>query len=129
MSKDNLHLPKTSFSMKASLPTKEPLILEKWEKNKIFEKLRKGIQSCLSPIFSELYASHSFFTFDIGPVSWIPYDEETAIRLEEEYAAGIATGRGSVSIDSMGSTEPINFERKVLELINFTERIKRISIF
>ncbi len=41
MSKDNLHLPKTAFSMKASLPTKEPLILEKWEKNKIFEKLRK----------------------------------------------------------------------------------------
>ncbi len=41
MSKDNLHLPKTAFSMKASLPIKEPLILEKWEKNKIFEKIRK----------------------------------------------------------------------------------------
>ena len=27
--------------MKASLPTKEPEILKKWEKNKIFEKLRK----------------------------------------------------------------------------------------
>ena len=37
MSKENLQLPKTAFSMKASLPTKEPLILEKWEKNKIFE--------------------------------------------------------------------------------------------
>ena len=42
MSKDNLHLPKTAFSMKANLPNKEPLILEKWEKNKIFEKLRKN---------------------------------------------------------------------------------------
>ena len=42
MSKDNLHLPKTAFSMKASLPTKEPLILEKWEKNKIFERLRQN---------------------------------------------------------------------------------------
>ena len=42
MSKDNLQLPKTAFSMKANLPTKEPLILEKWEKNKIFEKLRKS---------------------------------------------------------------------------------------
>ncbi len=42
MSKDNLHLPKTAFSMKASLPTKEPLILEKWEKNKIFKKLREN---------------------------------------------------------------------------------------
>ncbi len=42
MTKDNLHLPKTSFSMKASLPTKEPLILEQWDKNNIFEKLRKN---------------------------------------------------------------------------------------
>jgi isoleucyl-tRNA synthetase len=40
MSKDTLQLPKTNFSMKASLPVKEPQILEKWEKNKIFEKLR-----------------------------------------------------------------------------------------
>ena len=42
MSKDNLHLPKTSFSMKAGLPTKEPAILEKWKKNEIFKKLRKN---------------------------------------------------------------------------------------
>ena len=42
MSKDTLQLPKTTFSMKASLPTKEPEILEKWEKEKIFEKLRKN---------------------------------------------------------------------------------------
>ncbi len=42
MSKDTLQLPKTSFSMKASLPTKEPEILKKWEKYKIFKKLRKN---------------------------------------------------------------------------------------
>ena len=42
MSKDTLQLPKTAFSMKASLPAKEPKILENWEKNKIFEKLRKN---------------------------------------------------------------------------------------
>ena len=42
MSKDTLQLPKTAFSMKASLPTKEPEILKKWEKSKIFEKLRKN---------------------------------------------------------------------------------------
>ena len=41
MSKDTLQLPKTAFSMKASLPTKEPEILKKWDENKIFEKLRK----------------------------------------------------------------------------------------
>ena len=32
MSKDNSTTSKTAFSMKASLPTKEPEILEKWEK-------------------------------------------------------------------------------------------------
>ena len=41
MSKDSLQLPKTAFSMKASLPTKEPEILKKWDENKIFERLRK----------------------------------------------------------------------------------------
>ena len=42
MSKDTLQLPKTAFSMKAGLHIKEPQILDKWEKNKIFEKLRKN---------------------------------------------------------------------------------------
>ena len=42
MSKDTLQLPKTAFSMKANLPTKEPEILKKWENNKLFEKLRKN---------------------------------------------------------------------------------------
>ena len=41
MTKDNLHLPKTSFSMKANLPTKEPIILNQWDKDKVFQKLRK----------------------------------------------------------------------------------------
>ena len=42
MSKENLHLPKTAFSMKANLSQKEPEILKKWEQNKIFEKIRKN---------------------------------------------------------------------------------------
>ncbi len=42
MSKDTLQLPKTAFSMKASLPTKEPEILKRWEKDKLFERLRKN---------------------------------------------------------------------------------------
>ena len=41
MSKDTLQLPKTAFSMKASLPLKEPEIIKKWNQDKIFEKLRK----------------------------------------------------------------------------------------
>jgi len=42
MSKENLLLPKTAFSMKADLSNKEPKILEIWEKNKLFEKIRKN---------------------------------------------------------------------------------------
>jgi isoleucyl-tRNA synthetase len=42
MSKENLRLPQTAFSMKANLPQKEPDILKNWEKNKIFEKIRKN---------------------------------------------------------------------------------------
>ena len=41
MSKENLHLPKTAFSMKANLAKKEPDILKQWEENKTFEKIRK----------------------------------------------------------------------------------------
>ena len=43
MSKDTLQLPKTAFSMKANLPSKEPTILKKWETGKLFDKLRKNI--------------------------------------------------------------------------------------
>ena len=39
--KDTLNLPKTDFSMKANLPQKEPLILEKWQKEGIYEFMRK----------------------------------------------------------------------------------------
>jgi len=42
MSKENLHLPKTAFSMKADLARKEPDILKRWEQNKTFDKIRKN---------------------------------------------------------------------------------------
>ena len=42
MSKENLHLPKTIFSMKADLAKKEPDILKQWEKNNTFERIRKN---------------------------------------------------------------------------------------
>ena len=42
MSKENLHLPKTAFSMKADLPKKEPEILKRWEEKNIFEKIRES---------------------------------------------------------------------------------------
>ena len=39
--KDTIFLPKTSFEMRANLPTKEPKILDDWDKQKIFYKLRE----------------------------------------------------------------------------------------
>ena len=39
--KDTIFLPKTSFEMRANLPLKEPKILEKWNKQKIYKQLRE----------------------------------------------------------------------------------------
>ena len=40
MSKENINLPKTSFSMKANLPAKEPKLVEYWNKINLYKKLR-----------------------------------------------------------------------------------------
>ena len=40
--KDTILLPKTEFSMKADLPNKEPSILEKWQTEGIYKKLREA---------------------------------------------------------------------------------------
>ena len=42
MSKENINLPKTSFSMKANLPNKEPEILKVWETQNLYKKLRES---------------------------------------------------------------------------------------
>ncbi len=42
MSKDQINLPKTSFSMKANLPTREPEILELWKKIDLYKELRNS---------------------------------------------------------------------------------------
>jgi len=41
MSKSQINLPKTAFSMKANLPNKEPNIFQHWEKIDLYKKLRK----------------------------------------------------------------------------------------
>ncbi len=41
MSKEDIILPKTSFSMKANLPNKEPELLKYWEQINLYEKLRE----------------------------------------------------------------------------------------
>ena len=40
MSKENLNLPKTAFSMKANLQNKEPEILDYWNKIDLYKELR-----------------------------------------------------------------------------------------
>ena len=42
MSKEDINLPKTSFSMKANLPNKEPEILKIWEGLDLYKKLRES---------------------------------------------------------------------------------------
>jgi len=42
MSKENINLPKTVFSMKANLPIKEPEILKHWDKINLYKELRKS---------------------------------------------------------------------------------------
>ncbi|AHA27456.1 isoleucine--tRNA ligase [Candidatus Liberibacter americanus] len=42
---DTLHLPNTSFSMRAGLPKKEPELLSYWEEINLFERLRDSGQS------------------------------------------------------------------------------------
>jgi isoleucyl-tRNA synthetase len=39
--KDTVYLPKTDFSMRAGLPTKEPQILKVWEDIGLYKKLRE----------------------------------------------------------------------------------------
>ena len=42
MSKDQINLPKTAFSMKANLPLKEPKIVEHWNKIDLYNLLREN---------------------------------------------------------------------------------------
>ena len=42
MSKDQINLPKTAFSMKANLPIREPQILDLWKKISLYQELRKS---------------------------------------------------------------------------------------
>tara|TARA_B100000963_G_scaffold271597_1_gene239765 strand:+ start:2084 stop:4795 length:2712 start_codon:yes stop_codon:yes gene_type:complete len=42
MSKDQINLPKTAFSMKADLPSKEPKILELWSSINLYKELRNS---------------------------------------------------------------------------------------
>ena len=63
--KDTLFLPETEFSMKASLPTNEPKILQKWKKENLYEKLRKKLKK----IKNLLYMTDHLMQMDI--CTWV----------------------------------------------------------
>ena len=61
MSKENINLPKTAFSMKANLPTREPDIINYWKKIELYKKLRaakKGKEKCMKYFNSTLVAKY-----------------------------------------------------------------------
>ena len=86
MSKENLHLPKTAFSMKANLPNKEPYILDKWEKlpslngttvrkyNRIIQNNEfKEIFRGKPPIFGDGRMAEKYFVFKLLKyICWLP---------------------------------------------------------
>ena len=43
MSKENINLPKTAFSMKANLQNKEPGMVDYWDKIELYKQLKKQI--------------------------------------------------------------------------------------
>jgi len=55
MSKEDINLPKTSFSMKANLPNKEPEILKIWEQLNLYKKLNPypEVKECLEGLKSK----------------------------------------------------------------------------
>ena len=40
--KDTLNLPKTDFPMKAGLTTREPEILERWQKQGLYQRIQEA---------------------------------------------------------------------------------------
>ena len=43
---DSLNLPTTDFPMKAGLPVQEPLTLQKWNQQRLYEQIRKKYINC-----------------------------------------------------------------------------------
>lgn len=41
-----LFLPQTNFAMRAALPQKEPIIIEQWQKENLYQKLREKSKNC-----------------------------------------------------------------------------------
>ena len=60
--KSTLNLPKTDFSMKANLPQNEPKMLARWEKERIYERIRTAHQG------QPIYVMHDGPPYANGPL-------------------------------------------------------------
>jgi isoleucyl-tRNA synthetase len=60
--KSTLNLPKTDFSMKANLPRNEPLMLERWEKMRIYDRIREAHKG------QPIYVMHDGPPYANGPI-------------------------------------------------------------
>ena len=78
MSKENLHLPKTAFSMKADLAKKEPDILSRWEQNKTFEKIRKN--SLGKEKLADIYAATEVFFCNVEEAQTILNEKSRDVK-------------------------------------------------
>jgi len=60
--KATLNLPRTAFPMKASLPKNEPQMLERWEKMRLYERIREARQG------RPIYVMHDGPPYANGPI-------------------------------------------------------------
>ena len=60
--KSTLNLPKTDFSMKANLPKNEPKMLERWEKMRIYDRIREAHKG------QPIYVMHDGPPYANGPI-------------------------------------------------------------
>ena len=60
--KSTLNLPKTDFSMKANLPKNEPKMLERWEKMRIYDRIREAHKG------EPIYVMHDGPPYANGPI-------------------------------------------------------------
>ncbi len=60
--KSTLNLPKTDFSMKANLPRNEPLMLDRWEKMRIYDQIREAHKG------HPIYVMHDGPPYANGPI-------------------------------------------------------------
>ena len=60
--KSTINLPKTAFPMKANLPQNEPKVLERWERERIYDRIRKARKG------APVYLLHDGPPYTSGPI-------------------------------------------------------------